>query len=577
MTGVAGGRGRAGLLVGGWVLLGVLLLAAPGCDSGNPVAPTSPTDPGAGAGGGSETYTISITADPTELQAGSGTPTTLTVVAKGVMSQMAPPDGTSTTLSTDLGSLGVDNEQKPVQVATLSLVGGRAQVSFFGGSAVGTATILAKVGGSVGQVRVPVVDALPKTFYLSSIQPATGPPEGGTVVTISGAGFEAPVRVTFGGVVGQVVSVASNTLQVQTPPSAMAVAAGASVQVDVTVTNVLNDPAPPSDTLAGAFAYTRAPQSPFYLTGVNPSRGSPDGGDLVFVSGQGWLTGEAVQVEFDGVVGQGAKAISATKIEVVVPPSKMPVDAGTTKLVDVVVTLDPGTSPRTATLPGGFGYQAPAGPAPVLVTSISPTQGPYSGGTSVTVTGSGFEEPVSVELGGVAQTQVTSVTATRIVFITEPATVSACPASGTIPVQGLKVTDLGNGQAGQAAVVFNYQVPSPSLSAISPRQGSQAGGLTVTVSGTGLDSPARVLFVASGQELLGTNLTLVQGGVQVRTPAVPTGLFPQYPCTDGMGNTGVRYGNLTVDVEVVNQATGCLDTLPGAFTYVPTDTSCRIN
>ena len=560
-----------------WSVLGVLAFALLACDSGNPVAPTSPTDPGTGSGGGSESYTISVTADPTELQAGSGTPTTLTVVAKGVASQMAPPDGTSATLSTDLGSLGVDNAQKPVQTTTLSLVGGRAQVSLFGGSAVGTATILAKVGASVGQVKVLVVDALPKTFYLSSVQPASGPPEGGTLVTISGAGFEAPVRVTFGGVVAQVVSVASNALQVQTPPSAMAVAAGASVQVDVVVTNLLTDPAPPTDTLPGAFAYSRAPQSPFFLTGVSPSRGSPDGGDLVFVSGEGWLTGEAVQVEFDGVAGEQAKAISATKIEVLVPPSKTPVDAGTTKLVDVLVTLDPGTSPRTATLPGGFGYQAPAGPAPVLVTSISPTEGPYSGGTAVTVTGSGFEEPVSVELGGVAQTQVTSVTGTQIVFTTEPISVSACPSGGKIQAQGLKVTDLGNGQAGQAAVVYGYQVPIPSLTGISPRQGSQAGGLTVTVSGTGLESPARVLFVAGGQELLGTNPTLVQGGVQVRTPAVSSALFPQFACTDGMGTAGVRYGNLTVDVEVVNQATGCLDTLPGAFTYVPTDTSCRTN
>lgn len=567
----ARGRRRAR----GAVAAACLLLAAVlACDSGNPVAPAPPDAPGAGTG--SESFAISLSAAPPELQAGSGTPATLTVSAKGVADQMAPPDGTSVTLSADRGSLGIDSPDQPVRVTTLSLVGGRARVSFFGGDEVGTATILAKVGASTGQVQVPVVEALPSNFFLSGIAPSAGPPEGETPVTISGAGFEEPVRATFGGVVAQVLSVTPETIEVRTPPSAAAVAPGESLPVDVTVTNALTDPAPASDTLPGAFVYTRAPQSSFFLTGVDPPRGSPDGGDLVFVVGQGWQTDEPLQVEFDGVAGTGPRAVSATKIRVNIPPSKMPVAAGTTRLVDVTVTLDPGTAPRTATLPGGFGYVAPAGPAPVLVTSLAPTEGPYSGGTSVTVTGSGFESPVAVELGGVAQTQVTSVQATSLVFTTEPIAVSACPAGGKIQVQGIKVTDLSSGQSGSAAVVFSYLVPVPALTGISPSSGSQLGGRTVTLSGSGFEAPVRVLFTAAGQDFLGQAPTLQAGAVTVRTPAVPSELFPTVSCTDDNGDAGVRAGDLVVDVSVVNQATGCRDTLPGAFTYRPADTTCRV-
>ncbi len=556
------------------VLAALLALAvALACDSGNPVAPAPPDAPGAGTG--SESFAISLSAVPQELQAGSGEPATLTLFATGMTDHMAPPDGTSATLSTDRGSLGVSSPDQPVQVVTLSLVGGRAQVSFFGGDEVGTANVLAKVGASTGRIQVPVVEALPSNFFLSGVEPSAGPPEGATAVTIRGAGFEAPVRATFGGVVAQVLSVTPDAIQVTTPPSAVPVAAGELLPVDVTVTNALTDPAPASDTLPGAFVYTRAPQSAFFLTGVNPSRGSPEGGDLVFVSGEGWQTDEAVQVEVDGVAGEGARAISPTKIRVNVPPSAMPVAAGTTRLVDVTVTLDPGTTPRTATLPGGFGYVAPAGPGPVLVTSLAPTEGAYSGGTQVTVTGSGFEEPVAVELGGVAQTRVTSVAPTSLVFTTEPIAVSACPAGGKIPVQGLEVTDLGTGQSGEAAAVFTYLVPVPALAGISPDTGSQVGGRTVTLSGSGFEAPVRVLFTASGQELLGKNPTLQAGGVRATTPAIPAELFPQVACTDADGNPGVRPGDLIVDVSLVNQATGCRDTLPGAFTYHPADATCR--
>src|SRR4029079_15083982 len=75
-------------------------------------------------------------------------------------------------------------------------------------------------------------------------------------------------------------------------------------------------------------------------------------------------------------------------------------------VVDVVVT-----NPNTYTFNDSeaFTYlQAPT------VTQISPSQGPTTGGTSVTITGSGFLDGATVTFGGAAATNVVVVSATTI-------------------------------------------------------------------------------------------------------------------------------------------------------------------
>ena len=83
-------------------------------------------------------------------------------------------------------------------------------------------------------------------------------------------------------------------------------------------------------------------------------------------------------------------------------------------------------SPQTylSTAPGGLRNdntilaKSVGGPAPApTVTSISPTSGPTTGGTAITISGTGFHEAATVSLGGAAATNVTvanssSITAT---------------------------------------------------------------------------------------------------------------------------------------------------------------------
>lgn len=93
----------------------------------------------------------------------------------------------------------------------------------------------------------------------------------------------------------------------------------------------------------------------------------------------------------------------------------------------------------------------------------------------------------------------------------------------------------------------------------------------MTVSGDGFEPPTRVLFGGSAGSIQSESA----GSISVRTPQF-TGQFPNQACQVD-GETGERFQPASVDVTVVNLATGCEDTLPNAFTYQPSDPSCRID
>jgi hypothetical protein len=130
------------------------------------------------------------------------------------------------------------------------------------------------------------------------------------------------------------------------------------------------------------------------------------------------------------------------------------------------------------------------GPA---VTGISPTGGPASGGTQVTITGTGFTSPATVDFGPNAATNVTVQSPTQIVA-TAPA------GSGAVDVT--VTTSTGE----SAAVQFTYTAVSvapqvallPTVVGISPTSGPASGGTGVTITGTDFTSPARVHFGPNG-------------------------------------------------------------------------------
>lgn len=551
-------------------------LSFAGCDSGNPVIPEQPAG-GGGAppptSGGQQSFTLSLSVNPAQLEAGSKSPGTLSVSAVSTETGRAPADGTLVTLNTDSGSFGT-GAAGAVKSTTLALQGGSASTSFFPDAAVGSATILAQLGATLGQLKVSFVE--PGGVFVTSVSPAGGSAEGGERVSIFGGGFVEPLTVELGGVQAPVQSVTNSRIVVNTPPSTVPVAPGGTLAVDVRVNTQLDQAKPQTATLSGGYIYGADEDVVAFITAVSPSSGGASGGETVRIFGGGFAT--PLQVTFGGKAGLEPALISESEIRVVVPAPAVAPAAGAAIAVDVQVRsgLDQEV-PQTATLPGGYTYVGGGVPTAFQITAISPTEGTYRGGTVVTVTGTGFSEPLAAFLAGVRQTNEQVASSTSMSFTTRPLTLASCPADGRVAQVGVTLTRTDTGASASAPLTYFYTVPLPRVTRISPATGSQLGNTVVSVQGSN--------FATSGMRaefLIGTELYagVVQPGgtdvlVRVASPRLPDSAFPEGECTTSEGQAGKRYLQITAGLRVTNLETGCADTFGNSFTYTPSNTSCR--
>ncbi len=295
---------------------------------------------------------------------------------------------------------------------------------------------------------------------ITAISPSSGPPAGGTSVTITGTGFTGATRVAFGGVAASTFSVLSDTQITAVSPAQPA----GSHYIVVT------GPGGTSPTVAAA-VFTYKPPAPA-ITSISPSSGPPAGGTTVTITGTGF-TG-ATHVAFGAVAATSFNVVSATQITAVSPAQA----AGSHY---IVVTGSGGTSPTVAA--AIYAYKPPA-PA---ITGISPSSGPPAGGTSVTITGTGFTGATHVAFGGVAATSFNVVSDTQITAVSPAQPVGS---------HYIVVTGPGGTSATVAAAIFAYKPPAPAITAISPTSGTTAGGTSVTITGSGFTAATRIAFGA---------------------------------------------------------------------------------
>ncbi len=235
---------------------------------------------------------------------------------------------------------------------------------------------------------------------VTSIAPTSGPAASGTPVTITGTNFTGATAVTIGGAAATGVTVVSATSITATTP------VGTAGARDVAVTTPGG-----TGTGTGLFTYIAAPT----VTGISPSSGPVAGGTGVTITGTNFTGATAVTI--GGAAATGVTVVSATSITATTP-------AGTAGARDVAVTAPGGTGTGT----GLFAYIA----APT-VTAISPTSGPATGGTSVTISGTNFTGATAVTIGGAAATAVTVVSATSITATTPAGTAGARDVAVTTP------------------------------------------------------------------------------------------------------------------------------------------------
>jgi hypothetical protein len=235
------------------------------------------------------------------------------------------------------------------------------------------------------------------------------------------------------------------------------------------------------------------------VTGISPTGGPAAGGTSVTITG----------TNFTGATAVDFGATAATSFTVVNDTTVTATSPAGTGTVDVTVTTPAGTS--VASPADHFTYTAAA----PTVTSISPTSGPSSGGTLVTITGTGFTGATGVTFGTVAATNV---------IVASPTTITAMSPAGT-GVVNVTVTTPGGTSPITAADQFTYTAVAPTVVSL-VRFGfhEQPTSLVLTFS-TALDA-TRAENVNNYQLLASTGQVIPIGSAVYDTANLTVTLFP---------------------------------------------------
>jgi hypothetical protein len=235
------------------------------------------------------------------------------------------------------------------------------------------------------------------------MSPNQGPTSGGTSVTITGVNLAGATAVHFGANPGAITSNTPTQVTVVNP------AGSGVVCTTVTTTGGTSNPLP--------FYYIQPP----FIVSITGISGPVAGGNTVTLTGTNLST--ATSVDFGGNAATPTIVNDGT-ISVTVPAAAA---AGT---VPVTLTTAGGTA-------DGITYTYVDAPT---IASISPTSGPTSGGTTVSVTGTGLTTTTSVTVGGtVASFAVVS--DTLLTLQTPPGTVG--PADVVVTTTGGSATAVG--------------------------------------------------------------------------------------------------------------------------------------
>ena len=328
---------------------------------------------------------------------------------------------------------------------------------------------------------------------IGEIQPKYGGPlEGGTEIIITGEYFMPGVAVYIGENRVSRLSLFSPTeLRLETPSGTPGVKAVRAVNPDGQ-----------EAILEAGFTYNEAP----VISGVKPDAGALEGGTRITIMGDYFslLLHKWPDVFIGGAEASYVQVASSTRITVTTPPS----DAG---VRDIVVINSDG---QKAILEEAFTYN----PAPVI-TDITPDNGRLSGGTRITIRGSGFLPGAKVFFSTdihtdiptyIAAASTREVSSKVIIAVTPPGK----PGSKDVVVRN---TDrqrvvLENG--------FTYN-PLPTIISITPNYGSSAGGTKIIIEGTGFLQGARV---AIGERAATTQVE-DDTTIQAVTPSNPQGVW----------------------------------------------------
>jgi hypothetical protein len=545
-------------------LVALLALTMIGCKSeSSPTAPpnTSTVPPGGVTPPSGATVTLTVS------NANPLVSSQVTVTATVAQNGSAVPDGTAVQFTTTIGTFADTGTNTTIRTTT----GGVATATLTSSSA-GTATITATVNNvskttSVTFTTVPTTTPPPNTApTISSVcvitgttctTPATGIPAGGQQVVISGTNFRQPVRVLFDPGNGQpakeafVSSVTATQIIAVAPP--FDITTGQTLPVTITVINEAGTVTEQKVSAANAFTYQLAVLTPV-IRALSPTSGPIDGGTRVSIFGDAFQA--PVQVFFGAAEAQVIK-VTFSEIDVMSPTARDTSSNGSGTVTGPVSVrvLNVGSG-KDVTAAGAFRYVAK-----MQITSVNPTTGSAFGGTDITIDGVGFNDPLTVDIGGV-RAQVIRVSGTEILARTGKLN-SPCTSGGGPII----VTNVDNGDVAISASpqTFTYIGVNPVITSITSTTNPPQPGNSLTVvvqnPGVGPLGNALVSFTVGGQLATTTPVSITNGTTQtfsVIVPNIPITAFTQTQACIGPGGVpGTQKAPQDFEVKFTNTTTNC--------------------
>ncbi len=296
---------------------------------------------------------------------------------------------------------------------------------------------------------VPVVD---------SVVPTSGSTLGRTEALISGSNFVGATSVSFG---SSAVLLSSDDInEAGTQISVLTPSAGSTGDVNVTVTT-------PSGTNSTGPTYTyESPAAPV-ITSFTPTEGPTRGGSLVRLRGKFFSDTSAVTFGSAGAALSFSSRNDNTLVALT-PPTD------TAGPVNITVTASGGTTTTTDSFTYIF--------QPSIL-AVSPAEGPTTGGTEVIIGGEYLSNATAVNFGGTIVSPPYTANNDTSITLNSPA-----GSAGTVAIA---VRTAGGTDTLQAGFIY---VTAPTVTGLSPDQGSVNGGTSVVVSGTNLSNITAVYF-----------------------------------------------------------------------------------
>lgn len=539
-----------------------LVLVFAGCKGESPTAPSNPpTTTSGGTPPPTSGNIILAVSNPTPQVNASSTITATVTDA----SNQPVANGTAVEFDTTLGTFTEANAQTVIRTTT----NGVATVTLTS-AVVGTATVSAIVANvkkttTVVFSAVPVNPPPPETTpVISGINPTFGRPQGGEVVTITGRNFRTPLRVLFDTGAGTtpkqatIITSTGTSISVLTP----AVDLGPTAQQLVATIKVINEVGTANEIVVTGptFTYQLTILTP-KITTFTPNSGPYAGGTTVSIYGEGFQTGLVVYFG-DPSTDTNAKQAQVThidynRIDVISPAQNVAPATG-----QHITVINVNSNTRTTSADFWQWVQKSQ------IYAIAPVSGSALGGTTVTIDGVGFTDPVTVDIAGI-RAQVLKVSGTQILARTNALASPCASVTGPIVVTNITNGDLATSTDTQA---FKYLAVIPVITSVTTGLNPTVGSsVTVTVQDPGIGplGTAVVAFKIADVAVTPTPQQINVGtGTQNFVMVIPTLTFPSTTCTVG-SLSGTKLGPTTVGVTFTNTTTGCTATAPNSLTVNP--------